>query len=728
MSAAQAALKCGDSLELSVDADGIATLRMDVPGRSMNLVTIAFGRQLSAAVERIAADPAIRGVVLSSGKADFMAGGDIHGMVANFDKLGDAATVYREIARPVSELLRRMETCGKPFVAAINGSALGGGFELALACHYRVVADLPRLILALPEVTIGLIPGAGGSQRLPRLIGIEAALPLLLKGTRLSPAAALKLGAVDAVVPAEQLLDAAKTWLLQTGNQQQPWDQKNYRIPGGAGFFDARITRQYNAGATALTVGNQHNLPSQIALLSAVARGTAVPIDAGLRIEAREFTRLIRSPVSRNLMRTQFVSKGECDKLAHRPAGIEAANLGVIGVIGAGLMGAGIAQVCAAAGLEVVMLDATLERAEAGKQRIADAFGKRIAKGTLDAAKSAAALARITLADAYQALAHCDLVVEAVFEDRAVKAEVFRKLAAVLKPTAIIASNTSALPIQQLAASVAQPAQFVGLHFFSPVDRMPLVEVISGAQTSARTLAHALDFIKRLRKTPILVKDAPGFFTTRVIIAHLFESVGMVGDGISPVLIDNLARQAGFAIGPLALMDDLTLDLTYHAHCKRRDEAGSAWREPYGFPVFENFVMRLDRKGRRYGAGFYDYVDGKRQPWSGLAQIYPADGTHTQPTHDDIKQRLLYIQALEAARAYEEGVITSAGEGDVGSVLGIGFPAHTGGVFSLIDTVGVAEFVAACECLADRYGERFRPSAWLKARAQAGQRFYPAAA
>lgn len=713
------------SLDLAIDGDGIATLTMDVPGQAMNLATLAFGRELSAAVERIASDPAIRGAVLTSGKADFMAGGDIHGMVADFDRLGDAAAVYREIARPFTELLRRLETCGKPFAAAINGAALGGGLEIALACHYRVVADLPKLILALPEVGIGLIPGAGGSQRLPRLIGIEAALPLLLQGTRMSPADALKLGVVHRVAPAAELLAAARAWLLESGDATQPWDRKQYRVPGGAGFFDARITGQFNAAATALTVANQHKLPAPIALLSAVARGCAVPIDAGLRIESREFTLLLKNPVSRNLMRTTFISKSECDKLARRPPGIEPAELHCIGVVGAGLMGAGIAQVAAEAGLDVVMIDATAERAHAGRQRIDEGYARRIAKGRLDPARAAAALARIRATDAYQALADCDLVVEAVFEDRAVKAEVYRKLAAVLKPAALIASNTSALPIGQLAAAVDRPESFLGLHFFSPVDRMPLVEVISGQRTSARALAHALDFIKRLRKTPIQVNDARGFFTTRVITAYLFEAVGMVGDGLPPTLIDNLARQAGFAIGPLALMDDLTLDLTYNATCRHRDEVGEGWQAPYGFSVFDKLVAGLDRKGRRHGAGFYDYADGRRQPWPGLAQVYAP--TPEPWPFADIQQRLLYIQSLEAARAFEQGVIGSAGEGDVGSVLGIGFPAHTGGVFSLIDTLGAAEFVAACDRLADRYGERFRPSAWLRSRAQSGPRFYPAA-
>ena len=709
-------------LTVAVDGYGIALVTMDVEAEPMNLATLQFGGELGAAVETLAADPAVRGVILTSGKRDFMAGGDIHGMVDSFEQLGNEATVYRQIARPFSELLRRMESCGKPFVAAINGSALGAGLEIAMACHRRIVADLPRLILALPEVTIGLIPGAGGSQRLPRLIGIERAVPLLLKGTRLSPGEALKLGVVDEVVPPEQLIERARAWLLAGGNSRQPWDEKDYRVPGGAGFFDARISRYFSQTATRLALSTQHNLPAPIALLSAVARGTAVPIDAGLRIESREFTRLLKNPVSRNLMRTSFVSRAKCDKLARRPAGVAPAELKRIGVIGAGLMGRGVAQVSAQAGFEVVMLDVSAGQAQSGRQGIADNLSRRVAKGQLDAAAAEQIVARILATEEYSRLAGCDLVVEAVFEDRKVKADVFRKVRAAVGPEAIIASNTSALPITQLAEGVEAPQRVIGLHFFSPVDRMPLVEVVSGAQTSSRTLAHALDFVKSLRKTPIQVMDAPGFFTTRVITAYLFESVGMVGDGIPPALIDNAARQAGFAIGPLALMDDLTLDLTYHATCRRRDEAGGAWKEPYGFPVFHRFVAELGRKGRRYDAGFYDYAAGRRLPWPGLQQVYAS--AKELPQVADLKQRMLYIQALEAARAYEEGVIADPGEGDVGSVLGIGFPGYTGGGFSLIDTVGIGAFVDACERLAERHGERFLPSPWLRARAARKQPFH----
>jgi 3-hydroxyacyl-CoA dehydrogenase/enoyl-CoA hydratase/3-hydroxybutyryl-CoA epimerase len=709
---------CGD--------DGIAILTIDIPGKTMNLATPELGLALAEAVARVAGDPSIKGAVVTSAKADFMAGGDIHALVNGFGTLGDAAAVYRNIARPFSEMLRRLETCGKPFVAAINGSALGGGLELALACHHRIVADAEKLIIAMPEVTIGLIPGAGGTQRLPRMIGIRQAVHLMLDGTRLTPAEALKRGVVDAVVAPGELMQAARAWVASCTQATQPWDRKGYVVPGGAGFFDPAITAFFNVEATAITVKTHHTLPAPIALLDAVAHGTAVPIEAGLRIEARAFTKLLMEPTARNLMRTEFLSKSACDKLAARPAGIARRPPARIGVIGAGLMGAGLAQVSADAGLDVVLIDVSAELAAASLERIGRAYAKKVERGTLTRARADAALARMTPTEEYAALAPCDLVVEAVFEDQAVKQAVLARAAAVLRPDAVLASNTSGLPITGLGAALPQPDRFIGLHFFSPVDRMALVEVVRGRRTSDETLAHALDFIKALRKTPIIVKDAPGFFTTRVITAYLFECIGMVGEGVAPTLVDNAARQAGFAIGPLALMDELTLDLTHHAESKRRDLAGAGWQPPHGFDVLDRFVTDLGRTGRRNGAGFYDYPDGKRRPWAGLSEIYAPAGTPQDVS--TLKRRMLFIQSLEAARAFEEGVIGNPGEGDVGAVLGIGFPAYTGGVFSLIDTMGIARFAEEADQLADRFGERYRPTAWLKHRAARGEGFYAAGA
>ena len=521
-------------LTVAIGDDGVAILTIDTQNRPMNLATLAFGRELDAAVARIAADAGIKGAVITSAKADFMAGGDIHGMVAAFDSPGSAAEVYDTVARPFSAVLRRLETSGKPYAAAINGAALGGGLELALACHYRVVADLPKLILGCPEVTIGLIPGAGGTQRLPRLIGIKSAVELLLEGRRLSPAQARAAGIVDAVVAPDDLLAAARDWVLTRGDAVQPWDRKHFAVPGGAASSTP-------ASAVFSTPRRPEFRPRPITTCrrrsrccTRLRRGTAVPMEAGLRIEARQFTKVLLDPAARNIMRNSFISKAECDKLAGRPKAIAAFQPKSVGVIGAGLMGAGIAQVSADAGLDVVLIDLGPEQALASQQRIAAAYAKRVERGTLAAERADAALARIKPSADYAELADCDLIVEAVFEDVAVKSAVYARLAEVMKDGALLASNTSALPITQLAERVARPERFIGLHFFSPVERMPLVEVIRSKSTSDATLAQALDYIKLLRKTPIIVNDSPGFFTSRVITAYLFESIGMVGRGSRP--------------------------------------------------------------------------------------------------------------------------------------------------------------------------------------------------
>ncbi|EJM24392.1 3-hydroxyacyl-CoA dehydrogenase [Pseudomonas sp. GM21] len=710
-----------ETFDFALGKDGVAVVTIDIPGQPANTITERFRDELAEVVERVAADAEIRGVVITSAKKDFVAGGDLKEIVRTLSRELSVADA-RDMATQMSPLLRRLESSGKPYVAAINGSALGGGLEIALACHHRLVLDNPRILLGLPEATLGLMPGAGGTQRLPRLIGIASALPLMMKGTLLSPDAALAKGIVDGVLSAEQLLPAARAWILEHADAQQPWDKKGYQVPGGAGFADAELGNLFNLTTTQIARDTARNLPAPIALLRAVAHGTCVPIDAGLHIESCEFAKLVLDPTACNMVRTLFVNKGELEKLTRRPKAIEPASITRVGVVGAGLMGSGIAQTAAVAGLQVVLLDASAEQATAGRQRLADEFAKRVAKGRMVQASADEILARIQATGDYSELAECDLVVEAVFEDVQVKAAVFMQAQAVMKPGAILASNTSTLPITDMARDLNRPDGFIGLHFFSPVDRMPLVEVVVGQQTSDTTLAHALDFIRLLRKTPIVVKDSRGFFTSRVIAAYLQESLAMLGSGVKPALIDNAARLAGFAMGPLALLDDIGMENGYKSSLAERAALGDAWSEPAGFKVQEMFSATLGRIGRRCGKGFYDYPEGKRTLWSGLADVYPP--LLVQPDVEDIKKRMLYIQALEAARCMEEGVIGSAAEGDVGSLLGIGFPTWTGGVFSLIDTVGGIAFVNACDRLADLHGERFRPSAWMRQRAESGERFH----
>ncbi|MFV3411170.1 3-hydroxyacyl-CoA dehydrogenase NAD-binding domain-containing protein [Pseudomonas sp. NY15436] len=711
-----------ETLKYSVSDKGVAVILMDIPGSSANVMSEQFRDELASAIDRVVDDSNVKAAIISSLKADFMAGGDLKQMMTLFDQGLDAEQALA-VANQFKPLLRRMETSGKAFVAAINGAAMGGGLELALACHRRVVADDPRIVLALPEVTLGLIPGAGGTQRVPRLIGIAKALPLLLKGQRLAPQKALELGLVDCLAATEELLQVAETLALEVEDATQPWDRKGYSVPGGAGFMGPEPGATFNLTATSLARETNRNYPAPIALLSAVAHGTAVPMDAALHIESCQFAKLLMDPVARNLMRTLFVNKGELDKLSRRPHGIDTANLTRVGVVGAGLMGAGVAHVAALAGFAVVMLDASAEQAANGKQRLAESFVKLVSKGRMAQEKADAILGRINTSGDYADLAGCELVIEAVFESREVKAEVFKRLEEVLDQGAIIASNTSSLPITGLAEPLQHPQRFIGLHFFSPVDRMSLVEVIKGGKTGERTLAHALDFIKRLRKTPIIVNDARGFFTTRVISRYLQESMGMLAEGIKPALIDNAARLAGFPVGPLQLIDEVTIEIGLHAANQDREDLGQSWEEPVSYAVQKRFVEDLGRRGRRYGQGFYDYPEGKRQVWSGMADVYPPQAP--QPDVEEVKQRMLYIQALEAARAFEAGVITDPAEGDVGALLGIGYPSYTGGVFSLIDTLGIQRFVEACEGFAKRFGPRWQPSPWLKARAAEGMRFYP---
>ncbi|MGL6245278.1 3-hydroxyacyl-CoA dehydrogenase NAD-binding domain-containing protein [Pseudomonas sp.] len=710
-----------ETIDFALGKDGVAVVTIDIPGQPANTITERFRDELAEIVERVAADADIRGVVITSAKKDFVAGGDLKEIVRTLSRDLSVADA-RDMATQMSPLLRRLESSGKPYVAAINGSALGGGLEIALACHHRLVLDNPRILLGLPEATLGLMPGAGGTQRLPRLIGIASALPLMMKGTLLAPEAALAKGIVDGVLSVEQLLPAARAWVLEHADAQQPWDKKGYQVPGGAGFADVELGNLFNLTATQIARDTGRNLPAPIALLRAVAHGTCVPIDAGLHIESCEFAKLVLDPTACNMVRTMFVNKGELEKLSRRPKSIEPASIAKVGVVGAGLMGGGIAHSAAVAGLQVVLLDATAEQALAGRQRLADEFAKRVAKGRMAQEAADAIMARIQATSDYAEFAECDLVIEAVFEDLQVKTGVFAQAQAFMKPGAILASNTSTLPITDMARDLNTPDGFIGLHFFSPVDRMPLVEVVVGQQTSETTLAHALDFIRLLRKTPIVVKDSRGFFTSRVIAAYLQESLAMLGSGVKPALIDNAARLAGFAMGPLALLDDIGMENGYKSSLAERAALGDTWNEPAGFKVQEMFCATLNRIGRRCGKGFYDYPEGKRALWSGLGEVYPA--LSVQPDVEEIKKRMLYIQALEAAKCMEEGVIGNSAEGDVGSILGIGFPTWTGGVFSLIDTVGGTDFVAACDELANHFGERFRPSSWLRQRAERGERFH----
>jgi 3-hydroxyacyl-CoA dehydrogenase/enoyl-CoA hydratase/3-hydroxybutyryl-CoA epimerase len=710
-------------IRYQLDGD-VALWILDNPRKSTNTIDQAFLDDLDACIERLRSESATRGAVLTSAKSLFLAGADLNELERNDAAMSQLppAEMFEQVFA-LSRLLRKLETCGKPVACAINGTAMGGGLEIALACHQRFVADLPGLQLGLPEVQIGLLPAGGGTQRLSRMLGIQAAMPYLLEGKSLDPQAALAARIVDAVVPPGELLERALQWVRSGPDCVKPWDRKDFRMPGGAGSMDPRIGGLLVATNSIVHEKTADNLPAPQAILSCLYEGPLLPMDLALRLECKYMTRLLIDGTSRNMVRTLFVNKSRCEKLVRRPQGLPPTQFTRIGVIGSGLMGAGIAQVAARAGLEVVLLDVDAAAAERGKAGIAKRLADSVAKGRLAGDKAEQALARIQPAADASALRGAQLVIEAVFEDRAVKAAVITAADAVLGNDAVLASNTSTLPISGLAALSKRPRNFVGLHFFSPVDRMPLVEVIRGKRTSEATLARALDFVQRLRKCPIVVNDSRGFFTSRFFGSYVNEGIAMVGEGVAPALIENAARLLGMPVGPLAVQDEVGLDLAVSVTRQTKADLGDEWQPGRSYPIVEKLSVELGRHGRKSGGGFYDYPSGGRKRlWSGLAQIWPQ--REPQPAVEEVRRRLLYIQLIEALECMQEGVIDEPADGDVGAVFGVGFPAYTGGPFSYIDHLGAERVLRECTELARRHGERFKPPRLLRTLAREGRRFH----
>jgi len=702
-------------INYNVDSDGIATLAWDMPGRSMNVLNKDSMPAFAEAVDKVLADPKVKGVIVTSNKSDFIAGADLEYLL----ELKDAEKVMA-LCGELKATFKKMETGNKPFVAALNGTTLGGGYELALACHQRIAADNPKAQIGLPEVTIGLLPGGGGTQRLPRMIGIEAALPLLVNGTRLNPKDALEKGLVDEVVPAADLQAAAKKWLMAGGAPNKAWWEKNYRTPGtpiqSPKGYDTLVST--NARTHAQTRGNY---PAPQAIISCVYEGMSTTIEVGLRIESRYFTKLLLGHEGRNMIRTLFFSIGDARKLTRRPKDVPTAEFKKVGILGAGMMGSGIAYAAAVAGLEVVLLEREQALAEKGKAYTAKVFERPIKQGKATEAARDAVLARIKPTTDYNDLKGADIVVEAVFEDPKIKADVTAKAEAVLSPDTIFASNTSTLPISTLAKASKRPKNFIGLHFFSPVDRMELLEIISGKETSKECLAHALDFAKKIRKVPILVNDSRGFFTSRVVALYMEEGIAMLEEGVEPALIENAGRMAGFPVGPLSLTDEVSLELV---HKIRSEWVRDAKVPPFpGAKTIALFVEKLGRLGRKNGKGFYDYpADGKKHLWSGLKEHFKARAD--QPDVEELKKRLLYVQSVDTARCLEENVLTDPRDGDIGAILGWAYPSWTGGATSLIDMVGSKAFVAECDRMAQSYGPRFSPPKSLRDMAAKDKRYY----
>ena len=710
------------TIEYRVDKDGVAILTIDVKDRPVNVMTPEFLQDLSDAVQKIAQDKNVKGAVITSAKDSFMAGADLKGFVDTFEERTDAAEVY-QLCRKLQQTLRSLETCGKPVAAAINGTALGGGLEVCLACHYRVVADNPKSVLGQPEVQVGLIPGGGGTQRLPRLMGLEPALRLLTEGKHVKPADALELGFVDLLVKPGTEVDAARAWVLESGDAEQPWDKKGFKVPGGAGLMHPKSIQTLMLGTSLLQKMTNHNYPAPIAIMSAVYEGTVLPMDKALEIETKYFVLMLMNPVSRNMTRTLFINKGAADKLVRRPKGPAKRPVTKLGILGAGMMGAGIAFVSARAGMQVVLLDTSKDKAEFGKDYSRNLLQKRIDRSRMSADEAAEILERILTTTDYDDLAGCELVIEAVFEDREIKADVTAKAETVIGDDTIFASNTSTLPITGLAEVSRRPEHFIGIHFFSPVDKMPLVEVIVGKETKDVAIAQALDYIQQIRKTPIVVNDSRGFYTSRVFSVFSREGINMLAEGINPALIENVAKHAGMPVGPLAVTDEVSLELSYHVMSQTRKDLGDAYVPSPSDDVVSKFVNELDRKGKRFGKGFYDYPEGeKKHLWPGLRELYPLAAEQPQP--DEVRNRLLYAQAIETVRCLDEGVVTHPADADIGSVFGWGFPPYTGGTISFIETEGLSAFVAEADRLAERYGERFAVPDSLRQMAQNGETFY----
>jgi 3-hydroxyacyl-CoA dehydrogenase/enoyl-CoA hydratase/3-hydroxybutyryl-CoA epimerase len=721
------------NFKLETDVDGIALITWDMPDRSMNVITTDVIAEFGAIVDKVTNDATIKGAVITSGKPTFCGGADLtilegmRGLYADMvRKQGEeaAAKMVFEESRKLSLLYRRIETCGKPWACALNGTAMGGGFELALACHHRVASDDARTRLGLPEIKIGLFPGAGGTQRVARMLQPADALQFLLKGDQLKVDRAKAMKLVDAVVPEADLIKTAKEWVKANGKAKAPWDTEGFRLPGGPVYSKAGMMT-FPAANAIYRRETYDNYPAARAILQVVYEGLQLPIDTALRVESRWFAKILRSPEAAAMIRTLFVSMQDLNKGARRPANEPPNSLKKIGVVGAGFMGTGIAQVSAAAGLQVVLIDRDQETADKGKAGLHKALSDRVMKGRMKGAERDELLARITPGADYAALRDCDLVIEAVFEDRKVKSDVVAKIQAVIGDKAIFASNTSTLPITSLASEFKDPARFIGIHFFSPVDRMMLVEIILGKQTGDKALAAALDYVRAIRKTPIAVNDSRGFYTSRVVGTYIREGHLMLTEGVPPAMIENVGRMAGMPVGPLALNDEVAVDLAWKILNATEADLGAKAIDPRQKVLLREMVEKRGRFGRKNGKGFYDYpANGPKKLWPGLADFQPKPLDPDKIDIEELKLRLLGIQALETARCFEEKVLTDVREADVGSILGFGFAPFSGGTLSWIDMMGTKNFVAACRKLEKKYGTRFAPNKLLVDLAAKEEGFY----
>ena len=715
-----------ETIRWDQDTEGIVTLTLDDPNQRANTMNDDFRSSLSATIDRLEAEKdSITGVIVTSAKDTFFAGGDLNLLIQVTDE--NAAEFAQGVTKIKSDL-RRLETLGKPVVAALNGAALGGGLEIALACHRRIALDNPKSQFGFPEVTLGLLPGAGGVVRTVRMLGIaDGLMKVLLQGQRYNPGDAVGVGLVDEVAPSpEAMLDAARAWIKSNPESVQRFDADGYRMPGGtpsspklAGMlpaFPGNLRKQLKGAP----------MPAPHHILCAAVEGAGVDIDTAFVIEGRYFVNLATGQVAKNMIQAFWFDLNSINAGGSRPSGYEPRPTKKVAVLGAGMMGAGIAYVSARNGIDVVLKDVSMEAAEKGKAYSQKILDKAVSRGKMTQAKADDVLARITPTDDYAKLEGCDLIVEAVFEKQSLKHEVFAEAEKVVLPDALLGSNTSTLPITGLAEGVQRKQDFIGLHFFSPVDKMPLLEIIRGEQTSDAALARALDYAKQIKKTPIVVNDSRGFFTSRVIGTFVNEALAMLGEGVAPATIEQATTQAGYPVGALQLADELNMELFLKIRNETREAQGDAYQRHPAEDVVERMV-ELGRPGRLKGAGFFDYDEnGKRQGlWPGLAEHFPTQGDPGAVDLHELSERMLVIEAIESARCVEEGVLITTADANIGSIMGIGFPPWTGGVLQYVNGYpgGVAAFVARADEFTGKYGQRFEPNPLLRKKAENGETF-----
>ncbi|ESW87301.1 3-hydroxyacyl-CoA dehydrogenase [Mesorhizobium sp. LSJC269B00] len=717
---------------VDTDADGIALVTWNMPDRSMNVFTEEVMNELDKIIDQVVADAAIKGAVITSGKDSFSGGADLtmlQKMLAVFakEKTKDpekAAQLLFDNAGRMGGLWRKLETSGKPWVSAINGTCMGGAFELSLACHGRVAADSEKVKMALPEVKVGIFPGAGGTQRVPRLTDQQQALQMLTTGQTLSPQKAKAMGLIHEIAEPGKLIETAKAMIRNGLKAVQPWDEKGFKLPGGLIYSPAG----FNLWPPAIAILRREtygNYPAAAAILKCVYEGLLVPFDTGLRIEQRYFTEIMQSKEAAAMIRSLFVSLQELNKGARRPAGVPETKFKKIGILGAGFMGAGIAFVTAKAGIPVVLLDRDMASAEKGKTHSDSLISDQVKKGRVKPEEKDRLLSLITPSADYADLAGCDLVVEAVFEDSAVKKAATEQAEAVLKSSAIFASNTSTIPITALAKNSARPKNFVGIHFFSPVDKMMLVEIILGKKTGDKALATAIDFVRAIKKTPIVVNDTRGFYVNRCVLRYMSEAYKMLIEGVPAPMIENAAKAAGMPVGPLALTDETAIDLAQKIMKQTIRDLGDKAVDPRQMALINTLVDTHGRFGRKNGKGFYDYPakPARKKLWPGLKDLYPQLEAE-KVDYEELQQRLLVTIALEAARVMEEGIVTDPREADLGSILAFGFAPFTGGALSYIDGIGAREFVRIAKGLQKKYGAEFKAPKLLLDLAEKGETFY----